>query len=286
MALSRRLPSNRPKLAERFRWTTQVGHLIDQALDRIESVTQGHPQLHQETHLQGGLDPHPAPGTPTTLDPNLAGAVGTGTTYALEDHRHPLDLKLTTKGDSLTRDASGYAREAVGANETLHVADSAQTTGRRWATLVSLLGAILTTKGDILIRNTTTVARKGVGANGLPLVADSADGDGLRYGPKVLRPAQITASQNDYAPGQCSILFLNSDAAWNITGLVAGTVDGEDRMVVNNGAFDITLKHENVASAAANRFTGQGSADVSLKGGFMARLVYDLTATRWRAAAL
>lgn len=101
----------------------------------------------------------------------------------------------------------------------------------------------------------------------------------------VIRPPQITADQDDYDPGEATVLFLDSDAAWNISGLKAGSLDGHQKIVINTGGFDITLQHENAGSAAANRFTCQGGADITLKSGFRATLTYDMIALRWLAVA-
>jgi hypothetical protein len=92
------------------------------------------PAPHQETHLAGGSDALQTPGTPTTLDPNLGAAVGSGPSYAYEDHRHAIDLKLTTKGDLLTRTAAGYGRLPVGADDFVLTADSTAPEGLAWKT--------------------------------------------------------------------------------------------------------------------------------------------------------
>jgi hypothetical protein len=138
MTLTRRLPNRGTRFADLMPTVLkEVGRKLDAALDRIEKVTQGLPQLHESTHLQGGSDPFPAPAPPPTIDPNLASSAGTATNYARSDVRPGIDLKLTTKGDSLTFDGSGYLREAVGAPGTVHIADPAQPTGRRWGALVA-----------------------------------------------------------------------------------------------------------------------------------------------------
>lgn len=101
----------------------------------------------------------------------------------------------------------------------------------------------------------------------------------------MLRPAQITGNEDDYAPGRTYVLFLDSDGDYDITGLEAPELDAEERIIVNTGANNLTLKHEDGGSIAANRFTGQGSADILLKSGFAARLVYDMLALRWLMVA-
>lgn len=105
--------------------------------------------------------------------------------------------------------------------------------------------------------------------------------------PSVLRPAQITVDQHNYAPGLLhhgTTLFLDADADRTITGLNASSVlDGAIIHIVNISAFTITLLDANFGSATVNRFFGQGSADVTMKPGFAATLIYDKVASGWRA---
>jgi hypothetical protein len=84
-------------------------------------------------------------------------------------------------------------------------------------------------------------------------------------------PAQITANQNDYQLGisnaQRSINLLDSDAAYNITGIDSTSGSNTygqpgDRICLHNiGAFALTITHQDVLSLAANRIitsTGVG----------------------------
>ncbi len=99
-----------------------------------------------------------------------------------------------------------------------------------------------------------------------------------------ITPSQITSNQNDYDPATLStaaIVRISSDAARSITGL-AGGVDGRVIVIVNVGSFAITLSNESGSSTAANRF-GFG-ADQVLASKNSTLLIYDSTATRWRAA--
>lgn len=93
---------------------------------------------------------------------------------------------------------------------------------------------------------------------------------------------QITGDQNNYAPATASFLRISSDAARNITGLLAG-MDGEQRVFLNVGSYAITLKHESASSTAANRFTCATAADIAIGAGSIVALVYDGTSARWRA---
>ena len=83
-----------------------------------------------------------------------------------------------------------------------------------------------------------------------------------------VEPAQITSNQNDYNPtdlATASHLRLSSDAARDITGLVAQE-HGRLLMISNGGGtFNITLKVNSGSSSAANRFAIANGADVVLR---------------------
>jgi hypothetical protein len=100
-----------------------------------------------------------------------------------------------------------------------------------------------------------------------------------------ITPATLTGSVNDYDPplGRNNTVWrLASDASRNITG-IAGGVDGRRLTILNIGAFDIVLKDQDAASAAANRF--ELSADVTVGANTSAALIYDETSARWRLSA-
>ena len=97
-----------------------------------------------------------------------------------------------------------------------------------------------------------------------------------------ITPAQITASQNDYDPtglSTASVLRLDSDAAWSITG-IAGGADGRILILHNIGAFTITLENADAGSIAGNRF--DMGADVAIATKQVAAIQYDSTNSRWR----
>jgi len=97
-----------------------------------------------------------------------------------------------------------------------------------------------------------------------------------------ITPAQITATQNDYSPGDSSLLKVSSDVVGRqITGLTGGA-DGRMRMLVNTGGFEIALVNESGSSTAANRFTLNGALSMALPPGNAATLLYDGTTARWR----
>jgi parallel beta helix pectate lyase-like protein len=99
----------------------------------------------------------------------------------------------------------------------------------------------------------------------------------------VISPTQITADKNDYNPtgfSTASVVRINSDAARNVTGLLAGGADDEV-LLFNVGSFNITLLSQHASSDATNRFALVGSTVLSPNQG--ASLIYDGTSSRWRA---
>lgn len=97
-----------------------------------------------------------------------------------------------------------------------------------------------------------------------------------------ITPAAIGAAQNDYAPtghATAAVFRLSSSADYDITGL-AGGADGRAVIIYNVGANKLTLKDENIGSAAGNRFALP--ADLVLDVDNACILQYDATSTRWR----
>lgn len=98
---------------------------------------------------------------------------------------------------------------------------------------------------------------------------------------KTISPAQITASQNNYNPTgayEADIMRLDSDAAWDMTGLAGGSA-GRIKVIRNIGAFTLTFKNEDASSTAANRF--DFGADFALETKKTMLLIYDPTSARW-----
>jgi hypothetical protein len=105
-------------------------------------------------------------------------------------------------------------------------------------------------------------------------------------------PVQITANVNDYQLGisnaQRSINLLDSDAAYNITGIdiTGGNTYGQpgDRICLHNvGAFPLTITHQDVLSAAANRIITSTGVGYVIGPDECVWLWYDDTGTaRWR----
>ncbi len=94
-------------------------------------------------------------------------------------------------------------------------------------------------------------------------------------------PSQITADQNNYAPGVGWFQRWSSDASRNVTGLSAGQ-DGQVIEIYNVGSNNIVLVNESASSTAANRFANSTGADLTLTASKCAEGRYDSTSARWR----
>jgi hypothetical protein len=82
---------------------------------------------------------------------------------------------------------------------------------------------------------------------------------------KSIAPAQITSNQNNYNPtglSTASVMYINSDAARDVTGVAGGAGD-KAMWIYNTGSFTITLKHA-TTSSAGNQFFGFGGLDYAL----------------------
>lgn len=101
----------------------------------------------------------------------------------------------------------------------------------------------------------------------------------------VLTPAQITATQNDYAPtgnATNTTWRLTSDISRPITGIAGGT-QGRILKLINSNAlgstFNITLAAQNTGSSAVNRILS--ATDIVLRPGQEITLTYNTTDNRW-----
>jgi hypothetical protein len=94
-------------------------------------------------------------------------------------------------------------------------------------------------------------------------------------------PAQITANQNNYIPGNFDVLRLTSSAAYSITGIANG-VKGRSIQIFNVGAFNITLIYQSGLSIAANRFDTPSGENFILYPQAGVKLYYDASISRWK----
>ena len=105
----------------------------------------------------------------------------------------------------------------------------------------------------------------------------------------VLSPAQITSNQNDYSPSgwvvggevQVSVLVLNANGNYNLTGLEAPSPAKRMRLtIINNSATNnITFPNNSGSSLAINRFLSNGNITLNEKEAL--DFVYNPTELRW-----
>lgn len=93
-------------------------------------------------------------------------------------------------------------------------------------------------------------------------------------------PVVLSASQNNYVPGNYDVLRLASTSAVNITGIAAG-VKGRKLRIFNVGSYVITLVHQSGSSLAANRFAFVNSISFIIPPSGNVLLYYDATTLRW-----
>jgi hypothetical protein len=100
-----------------------------------------------------------------------------------------------------------------------------------------------------------------------------------------ISPSNLSSDQIDYSPtglSTAAVIRLTATTAVNITGLSGGS-EGRFILVHNVGSNAITLKDEDVTSAAANRFALTGDAVLITDKGCLLR--YDDVSQRWRIVA-
>lgn len=104
-------------------------------------------------------------------------------------------------------------------------------------------------------------------------------------------PTTLGATENNYSPpgGNNNTVWKLTPAGSGstITGIGAGTANGEIRVILNqDGTDQITLAHESASSSAGHRFALSGGNDLVIDTFGMAVLIYDGGLSRWRAVGL
>ena len=97
----------------------------------------------------------------------------------------------------------------------------------------------------------------------------------------------FAAQQDDFGPAgwtNASVARLAATGAQDVTGFDAAGLPGTAlrKKLINVGASDITLKHQDGSSAAANRILIPGGADLIMQANDAVDIFYDLADTRWR----
>lgn len=95
----------------------------------------------------------------------------------------------------------------------------------------------------------------------------------------VNEPAQITADQNNYDPGDYDLIHLNSDASRTITGFTGG-VEGRKLIAVNVGSNDIVLANNSASSSVGNRILNRVAGNYTMSTRFGVLMIY--RSTVWR----
>jgi hypothetical protein len=134
---------------------------------------------------------------------------------------HTLCSTLTTKGDIATY-STNPTRLAVGTNDYVLMADSAQATGLKWA-------ALTTAKAQILTHNGSDPTALAVGADTQVLTADSAEATGLKW-------ATPTTSTMTFEYSAVDFLFPNN-ADWAVNAGAPSIQDDDDNCLTVR-AFD------------------------------------------------
>ena len=91
-------------------------------------------------------------------------------------------------------------------------------------------------------------------------------------------PAQLTANQNDYPPGNYDVLRMSGSTGVSITGITGG-VKGRSLKIYNDGNYIIYFLDQHTGSQAANRFNLNDTVVLFPKQ--MVSFYYDSTNSRW-----
>lgn len=106
---------------------------------------------------------------------------------------------------------------------------------------------------------------------------------------RTITPATLAANVNNYDPGDGECYRPSaSGATRDITGLAPtggnddGNGNGRKVRLINVGAEDIRIMHQNASSTAANRFLNESGSDFTISTNEAVEAVYDPVTLRWR----
>jgi len=264
-----------------YRWSGSTYIEISAAPGSTDVVPEGTTNLYHTTVRAAAAAPVQSVAGKTGVVTLAKGDVGLGNVDNTSDANKPVSTATQTaldgKAAASHAHAAGDITSGTLATARLGSGTADATTFLRgdgsWAAAGS-------TNASDLTSGTLNIAR-------LPTHASTHQTGGAdAIAPVIISPSSLSASQNDYAPGVCDILRISSSTAINLTGLVAGTVDGALRLVINtnaSGGAAITLRHESTSSTAANRFRNSTGGDYVLAAdGGSALLTYSSAISRWR----
>lgn len=194
---------------------------------------------------------------------------------------------ITTTSGVLTTGAFGTSSGQFAAGDHTHaqlhdrshaITSTSDHTATAWRAFYSNGSGVIT---ELALGASGTVLTSG-GASAAPTFGNVAYANVAN--PTVTSPSQITSNQNEYASFARGINRFTTNAARDITGMVAGS-DGEVRVLCNTGttaANTLTIKDESSSSTAANRFSVPWNGDCVIPAEGSVVVFYDGTSSRWR----
>lgn len=164
---------------------------------------------------------------------------------------------LTTKGDILTYGSSAQ-RLGVGANNTVFAADSAQTTGNKWATISSLLDAVFSsTQGSVLYRDSALWQALAPGPDNTYFFNTQGSGANPRWAiPSATGGAGWVNNALDIDFSAQGSQTLNADTTYTIGGVTWTKVNSSNdnvSMAVTNGSGLVIQPKQTTVYTAASR---------------------------------
>lgn len=165
---------------------------------------------------------------------------------------------LTTKGDLIIRDSTNNIRQAVGTDGYVLTADSAQTSGIKWAASAAS-SSPTTTKGDLIARTSSADVRVPVGRDGYVLTADSTLSYGVDWKPtQLIKETELDFSSTPVSSKQFTVIDLSIVTTSKILAcpsLSAPTGRTQDEMEME--AFNIrSVPYDGYATMQVDALTG------------------------------
>jgi hypothetical protein len=100
--------------------------------------------------------------------------------------------------------------------------------------------------------------------------------------PHVITPTTLAVNTDDYNLADAQIARISASVAVDVTGIADGSGIDRHLWLVNVGTFAITLKNQDVSSAAANRIITGTGADLVMGADAAVHAYYDDITNRWR----